>query len=462
MTRLSREIEVEALSLFEAALDLPSTHRRTWLINKTNRNAQLRQRALALLDADLCPSAPFQTGGALRSLLPPKVPERIGDYRIARLIGRGGMGAVYLGERDVGDFDHQVAIKVVENPERSQKLAKRLREERQTLAKLAHPNIAHLHDGDETEDGHPYLIMEFVDGAPLGVYIETEAPPLAVRLKLMLEMCEAVAFAHRNLIIHRDLSPANALVHRDGHVKLIDFGIAHAIGAETDKPRRTMTRGYTAPERVAGQAATTQSDIFSLGVILGEIVDGIEVPRRADLEAIVAMATAEDPENRYATVRNLALDLEAYEAGRPVSARADEGWRYHAIRFVARRRMIVFAGLAVMVLLIVSSISTSIFLLQNQRMKTERDLLQVLSWYEENTANIPDSVSNLRGLISQHALLAHHYARANVPEKQCEHALQGELYTLRMKALVEFEAPDQAFWNEVRAKHLRCFAEPRP
>ncbi|MEO0878913.1 MAG: protein kinase [Pseudomonadota bacterium] len=346
------ETENEALKLVEDALDQPAGERAAFVKAAPGFSAAARERAMAILEADDAGESldsSVITGGGLQFAQAPP-PETVGAYRIEREVGRGGMGAVYLGRRIAGDFDHTAAIKIVSAGARGKKLAVRLKAERATLARLKHPNIAQLYDGGEMDDGAPYFIMEYVDGAPLNIYLQQQNPPLNERLQIFSDIAAAVAFAHRNLIIHRDLSPANALVAKDGAVKLIDFGISHSVGdasaEHADGPRLTMTEGYAAPERARGEPATTAADIYALGVILSDLIDNIDAPRRRDLEAIAAKARAPAPDDRYAGVAAMLADLDAYRAGKPVSA-VSGGWPYELSRFAARHRLgVAAAGLA--------------------------------------------------------------------------------------------------------------------
>jgi serine/threonine-protein kinase len=360
------DIERRLLDLLEAALALPSADRENYVRTRTKGSPELRSRALALLAMKENDKEDIVTGGAVRTYETQTAPKQIGNYHIRSLIGRGGMGEVYLGERIVGDLDHLAAIKVVRVGAKSEKLAERLRAERQTLARLKHANIAQLHDGGETRDGAPYFVMEYVEGLALNSYLSTINPPTDECLRIFHDMCKAVAYAHRNLVIHHDLSPANALVSKDGVVKLIDFGISNTLDARSgDEPaaahqsalRRTMTKGYAAPETMRGEPATTLSDIYSLGVILREMISGLGAPRKCDLDAIAKKASAAAPEARYQSVEALIADLQRFKRSEGVSAVGGD-WRYFVKRLIGRRKIIT-AALAVGML---SVISTSIIM----------------------------------------------------------------------------------------------------
>lgn len=357
MTSSDLELEAIALRLFEDALDQPSPSREQWIIEQTHDDEDLRARVMKLLRADQTGQS-LVTGGALSEFEAEETPpQSIGQYKIIRLLGRGGMGAVWLGERAAGDFDHRVAIKVVRGISRSPRLAERLRYERQTLAALQHPNIAQLFDGGETEAGEPYFIMEYVEGAPIGDALEN-AIDARERLRIFRDICSAVEYAHQKLIVHRDLSPANILLTGDGRVKLIDFGISRSFSDRGgDGPQLTMTKGFAAPERVKGEPATTLSDIYSLGLILREMLQAMPVIVDRDLAAISEKAAAHDPDERYQSVTALIGDLDRYASGRAVEARG--GGLYTVGKFIRRRRLAVgasaLAAFGVVAALIVTS-----------------------------------------------------------------------------------------------------------
>ncbi|MBS0570030.1 MAG: serine/threonine protein kinase [Proteobacteria bacterium] len=290
--------------------------------------------------------------------------EQLGPYRLLREIGAGGMGTVFLAERVDGQFTRQVAIKLLRGfPTRD--ASRRLRRERQILAGLDHPNIARLLDGGETADGQPWLAMEHVDGVQLLRYVARHAPGLRERLALFDAMLDAVAHAHRHLIVHRDLKPANVLVTHDGVVKLLDFGIARLLDASVDSERRetstrVYSRGYASPEQQEGGAITTASDIYSLGVMLRELVTGMResggealvapLPLDADLAGIIAKAGAHEPEQRYASAAEFAADLRRYRDGRPVHA-ARWTRRYRLRKFAVRHRIGIAAAVLAAVVL---------------------------------------------------------------------------------------------------------------
>ncbi|WP_412061357.1 protein kinase domain-containing protein [Rubrivirga sp. IMCC45206] len=305
---------------------------------------------------------------------------RIGPYRLVREIGRGGQGRVFLADRD--DVGTRVALKLVHGTLAGPDLVGRFLAERRVLGRLDHPHIARFLDAGSAETGvagaeTPYVVMEAVEGVPVTDY--ARGVPLAERLRLILQVCDAVAYAHRRLVVHRDLKPSNILVSGAGsgaQVKLLDFGIAKVLGdgddgALTTTGHRLMTPEYAAPEQVLGQPVTVATDVYALGVLLYEPLAGArpyaidgglrqavravcdEVPPppsavggralRGDLDTIAMKALAKAPDDRYATVDALAEDLRRYRDGRPVRARRQTA-RYHAVRFVRRHRAASVAG----------------------------------------------------------------------------------------------------------------------
>lgn len=261
----------------------------------------------------------------------------IGVWRIGRLLGRGGMSEVYLGERSAGDFAQTVAIKIIAADVDAAEL---LREERRILGRLRHPAIATLIDGGELESGSVWLAMEYVEGEPIDVHAETRGLDWAARVALVERLCEAVDHAHRHLLVHRDIKPSNVLVDASGHAKLIDFGIA-VVEHGQDPDQRWMTPGYAAPEQLRGEAITTATDIFQLGQLLRTLTSDDVLPAPPprvvahDLARIIDRATAESPAGRYRSAAALASDLAALRALRPLSGRP--GSVLHRLRLAWRR-----------------------------------------------------------------------------------------------------------------------------
>lgn len=318
---------------------------------------------------------------------------RIGGWRLLREIGSGGMGSVFLAEREDREFRHQAAIKIVRGFPTAE-ILERFRRERELLATLRHANIARLFDGGTTAAGQPYLVMEYVAGMPLDEWCRQRRPTLRQRLRLFQSLCAAVQHAHQQLIVHRDLKPGNVLVRDDGEPVLLDFGIGKLLGESESAREATMfqalTPAYASPEQLRGETATTLSDIFGLGLILFELLTGVALRKqkgdttrlmpsalavsgedwlrsearllRGDLDNIVRKALREEPERRYATAVALSNDIDAWFAGRPVDA-APDSWGYRLRKFVLRHPVSLGATLATIVALTVMS----------ARLATERD-----------------------------------------------------------------------------------------
>jgi non-specific serine/threonine protein kinase/serine/threonine-protein kinase len=369
-------------SLFQAALDLPPAEREPMLRRRCERDPELLSEVLTLLERHRTDSF-LETPAAEVAAAAEEAPEaaglRIGSYRVEREIGRGGMGAVYLAVRDDDEYRKEVAVKLVKRGMDADHVVRRFRNERQILAQLDHPGIAKLLDGGTTEDGRPYLVMELVHGEPITRYSESRGLGLGSRLELFRRVCGAVQYAHQNLVVHRDLKPSNILVTGEGHPKLLDFGIAKILdptsgGDEaTVTAMRMLTPEYGSPEQVRGRPITTASDVYSLGVLLYELLAGRRPYRLAthapeevaravceqepdrpstatgnrrlvgDLDTIVMKALQKEPGRRYGSVEQLSEDVRRYLVGLPVLARPDTVG-YRAAKFVWRHRTGVAAA----------------------------------------------------------------------------------------------------------------------
>ena len=341
----------------------------------------------------------------------------IGPYRIVRPLGQGGMGTVFLAIREGGDFTQRVAIKLVRGGEA---LVQRFRQERQILAALDHPNIARLVDGGTTPDGLPYLVMEYVDGTPIDQYARQLST--AEKLRLFLQLCDAVQHAHRSLVIHRDIKPGNVLVTADGAPKLLDFGIAKLASPET-RPDATATRlmtpEYASPEQLLGRQVTTATDVYSLGVLLFELLTGVkpfaaetrtpatEAARasaqsralRGDLDTILACALDVDPSRRYGSVERFADDVRRHLSGHPVLARPAT-FVYRASKFVRRNKLVVAAGVAVAVVTAIAFATTL-----HQKRIAERRFDEVRSLARSVVFEIHDAIAPLPGSTAARELL---------------------------------------------------------
>lgn len=377
--------ELRALELFDALVDLAPDARAGELEKLKTEDAALHARVVSLLEADA-------RGGVLEktvlSLLAPTeeaVPSRIGPWRITGVAGRGGMGAVYEGARDDGQFQQRAALKLIRLGMDTPQLRARFLRERQILAGLQHPHIATLLDGGVTDTGAPYFAMERVEGQPIDAWCDEKKLSLRARVELFLQVCAAVQYAHQRLVVHRDLKPGNVLIDGDGQAKLLDFGIAKLLDADAldgATQERPHTPDYAAPEQLSGDAITTATDVYALGVMLHGLLSGaaprdVKTPLslagervteaqvlarsqpskvalsralRGDLSAIVQQCVQPEPRQRYASVAALADDLRAWLDGRPVRARLPTR-RYLLRKFVSRHRGGVAAAVVLVLVL---------------------------------------------------------------------------------------------------------------
>jgi tetratricopeptide (TPR) repeat protein len=351
-------------AILDECLELAPASRKVQLERLCAGNAELRLEVESLLDSFSEAGEDFLEKSILERREETLTGRQIGLYLIEEQIAEGGMGAVYRAVR-LSDFQKQVAVKVIKRGMDTDFILRRFRQERQILAELDHPNIARLLDGGATEDGRPYIVMEFIEGVPITQYCDDRRLVEGERLKLFRTVCSAVQFAHQNLIVHRDLKASNILVTAQGDAKLLDFGIAKLLEPDADDTMtwmRLLSPECASPEQVRGQTITTASDIYSLGVLLYRMLSGRppyifktrtaaeitqlvcdEEPARpselgpvhADLDNIVLKAMHKDPARRYASVGQLSEDIQRYLDGLPVTARKDTlGYRFS--KFVRR------------------------------------------------------------------------------------------------------------------------------
>jgi eukaryotic-like serine/threonine-protein kinase len=357
--------------IFQAAADCAPDARSAFLDSACGANAELRREVESLL------ASHESSGFTGASALPDGIDvleqrgrqlnegRRIGPYRVLREIGHGGMGSVYLAARADDAYQKLVAIKIIRFGMDLDEVVQKFRAERQILAILDHPNIARLLDGGATDDGLPYFVMEYIEGEPIDQYCEAHKLTIAERLKLFQGVCSAVSYAHQNLIVHRDIKPANVLVTKEGVPRLLDFGIAKLLAPNTASQEtltalRPLTPEYASPEQVRGEAISTASDIYSLGVLLYWLLTGHRPYRSAmsspteieraiceeepatpglprDLSAIVLMALRKDPRRRYGSADQLSEDIRRYLENFPVAARPDTR-AYRAAKFIRRNK----------------------------------------------------------------------------------------------------------------------------
>ena len=373
---------------------------------------------------------------------------RIGAFQLRGRIAQGGMGEVYRAERVEGEFTQQVAIKLIAARLHGAETLRRFRAERQILASLQHPNIVTLLDGGVTADGQPFIAMEYVDGLPLTEFCRQHATPLGPRLQLFQQLCAAVGFAHRHLVVHRDLKPGNVFVTRDGVVKVLDFGVAKLLEPHEGMAGATisllgpMTPNYASPEQVRGQAVTTACDVYALGVMLYELLSGgrpyetggktvdevvsIVVNRepvrpsaagrtdlpydprrlRGDLDAIVRKAMAKDAARRYASAEELADELGRVLAGQPVVAR-EPSLVYLTRKAIVRHRA-AFAVAAVAFVLLVTALVAALWQARaaaRERERAEQRFADVRALANSLVFEVYDAIQFLPGATSARQLI---------------------------------------------------------
>ncbi|HEX6861580.1 MAG TPA: serine/threonine-protein kinase, partial [Thermoanaerobaculia bacterium] len=455
----------QAREAFERALGLNPWERAAFLAEISAADPALRDEVAALLGWH------ERAEGFLES--PPGLPEAaapaaVGPYRLVELLGEGGMGRVYLAVRADDAYRKKVAVKILGAGPARPDLVARFRAERQILAQLDHPGIARLLDGGATEDGHPYLVMEAVDGIPLDRYCDEHRLPVEERLRLFLRVCAAVRFAHQNLVVHRDLKPGNILVTGEGEPKLLDFGIAKLLGPEsfdltmlpTEPGLAPLTPRYASPEQVSGGPITALSDVYSLGVLLYELLTGRrpyggdtsrldEVVRaiceaepplpsqtaerpaegasaedlaarrgsdprllkrrlEGDLDNVLRKALHKEPERRYSSVEQMAGDLESHLSGRPVSARPDTFF-YRTGKFLGRHRL-ASAAAAAFGLFLAGFLAVLLLqrreLLENQRrLVAQRDRAEAVSGLLAGVFSTPDPTRSRGETVTARELL---------------------------------------------------------
>jgi eukaryotic-like serine/threonine-protein kinase len=431
--------------LLDEALAMPEAARERWLESLPSAQGSMKAKLRDLLRrnasaetgdfVDILPKLPVVEAVASGSGAPALEPgTTVGAYVIEQEIGRGGMGAVWRARRSDGVIKRPVAIKLPHVGLYTRELLERFASERDILAELSHPNIARLYDAGFTESGQPYLALEYVDGVPLTDYCNERRLDVPARLRLFQQVLRAVQYAHANLVIHRDLKPSNVLVGLDGRAMLLDFGIAKLVAPEAgDASELTqlgvggaLTPDYASPEQIAGGSVTTAADVYSLGVLLFEVLTGdrpyrlqhgtrsaleaaimkAEPPRpsrsvgeaaaaarsttvsalsrvlRGDLDTIVLKALKKAPAERYATADAFWQDVERYLAGEPLSARRDSGW-YRASKFIARHKLSVASG-GVALGAIVATVTVALF--EARAADAQRDRALALSARNEAVA----------------------------------------------------------------------------
>jgi serine/threonine protein kinase len=511
---IDREQWLRLSSLLDAALDLDAGQREAWLAQLPSDVAALREPLRTLLarqahiETDEFLKAPDFAAALLtesaRAQLPPQelhAQATLGAYRLLRELGRGGMGSVWQAERIDGKLKRQVALKIPYAGPYQRELAARLARERDILAGLEHPNIARLYDADVSPQGQPFLVLEYVDGVPINEYCDRQHLSPRERLVLFLQVLAAVQYAHTHLVIHRDLKPSNILITTGGIARLLDFGIAKLIPeselrqtALTQFGSRVLTPDYASPEQIAGQLVTTASDVYSLGIVLFELLTGarpyrlkrdsrasleeaiaeadVIAPSRAeaaahlqpyqrqlrgDLDTIVLKALRKDPLERYASVDAFRRDLERSLDNQPVDARPHSR-RYLFGRLLARNKLAFGAASVVLVSLLVG-IGAASWQAARARASEQRALAEartaqavkqfMIRIFQTNSARQEDPAKARTK--SALELLEAGADRVGVEFKD-DPALQRELLTVILELLGESKSKSDTF--EKHALHL--------
>ncbi|HQU82037.1 MAG TPA: serine/threonine-protein kinase [Pyrinomonadaceae bacterium] len=483
-------------NILENALETAPELRSIYLNEVCGNDEDLRNEVEKLLefeqtDEDILEqnpvSAVFQNENSAKS----QIGRQIGNYKIIGELGAGGMGAVFLAERIDGEFTQKAALKLIKRGMDSDAVLRRFFNERQILASLEHPNIAHLIDGGTTDDGLPFFVMEYVEGATILEYSDAENLDLEARLKLFREVCSAVSFAHQNLVIHRDLKPSNILVTKDGKVKLLDFGIAKLLKSEeanqTATQMHVFTPEYASPEQVRGENLTTASDVYSLGVILYELLTGnrpyktensniseiiksicetepvrpslfvsrpLKIDKnptshdkeqrtkdkelktnpkslKGDLDNIILKSLRKEAERRYGSVEQFSEDIRRHLVGLPVTASRDT-WSYRASKFLQRNKIAATAAFLILISLLggIAATAYQARIAKRERERAEHRFNDVRrlanSFMFEINEQIVKSPIKARELLVQRAV---EYLDSLASEAGNDIALQSELAT---------------------------------
>jgi non-specific serine/threonine protein kinase/serine/threonine-protein kinase len=455
--------------LLGKALEMDSAARSGYLDQECGADADLRNDVERFLSAqgkakDFLSAPPsLDAMHEERAQLDHRIGQFLGSYKLVGLIGEGGMGAVYRGIRADDQYDKEVAIKLVQAGHDSPTVMSRFRNERQILAGMDHPNVARLHDGGTTSEGMPYFVMELIEGEPINQYCDQHRLGIDARLKLFLDVCSAVEYAHRRLIVHRDIKPSNILVTSEGVPKLLDFGIAKIVDSQnseslmqTAMSLRVFTPAYASPEQVQGDPITTASDVYSLGVVLYELLTGhhpyplatstpetlsraiceqqperlssavrrtvagedgaqaitpesVSAARecspeklskrlRGDLDKIVLMSLRKEPERRYGSVEQFAEDIRRHLKNLPVSAHGD-ALGYCARKFARRHRAgITSAAVAVLALVMGTVVSVrEARIARAERARAERRFNDVRQLANSLLFDVHDAIRDLPG-----------------------------------------------------------------
>ncbi|MBK6587177.1 MAG: protein kinase [Acidobacteria bacterium] len=461
--------------IFSETLEIAPQERDGFLRERCNGDEALYREVRSLLDAsdepeNLIEENSIDLASKILDTESDYSERHFGNYRIIREIGSGGMGTVFLAERDDGEFSMQVALKIVRQSIAGSEVINRFRQERQILAGLHHPNIAVMHDGGLSDKGEPFLAMEYVDGDEFIEYCENNDLTIPEKLRLFLKICSAVAYAHRNLVVHRDIKPSNIILTSEGEPKLLDFGLAkifHEDQKQTQTALRAFTPAYASPEQIIGGKVSTASDQYSLGVVLFELLTGSKpfdfegktvdeillslqssearspssvisrsnghVKNRLsrDLDNITLKALRKEPERRYGSVEALAEDIERYLDGRPVTARPNT-FAYLASRFVRRNKTTVIAAVFV-VLAVFTGLGIALWqaaIARAERDRAERRFQEVRQLSTSLLFEIAPKIERLSGSIDARETLvlrALDYLDKLAAESRNDESLESEL-----------------------------------
>lgn len=449
-----------AFALLREALELEPAQRAAFVQTRCGGDTALAAQLLQLLAAEASPHLLDNPAAPLAERLSANDEEltagtNVGGWTIRHCLGRGGMGAVFLAERSGDGYVQQGALKWIKRGMDSGEILARFRRERRILAQLQHPLIARLLDGGVSASGQPWFVMEYVAGMPLQDWVAARRPALAQRLDLFRALAEAVAYAHGQLVVHRDLKPGNVLVDAQDQPHLLDFGVAKVLeedetDARTSTGARFLSRAYAAPEQIRGEAISTAVDIYALGVLLFELLSGARFhdnpaaqsgpaserlsraaagetavpPRllRGDLGVIVARATDAEPARRYPTAQALADDVQRFLRGAPILARRDSGW-YRLRRLVARHKL---ATAALSIALLAVFVGGALALWQARRAAHEAELARAAQRFLTGVfdAAAPDAAAGAR--VTARQLLDQGSARI-AEELATQPALQAEM-----------------------------------
>ena len=436
-------------AIFQNAVERPQSERSDYIKQACGADEELRSEVESLLASD-------SGGETVQSLIADDIRKleqasssfeagrQVGPYRLLREIDSGGMGAVYLGVRSDDQYFQIVAVKMIRKGMESPALIQRFRAERQILATLTHPNIGAILDGGEIDGGRPYIVMEYVEGQPITQASENRALSIRQRIELFRAVCSAVHYAHQKLIIHRDIKPSNLLVSPEGVVKLIDFGISKPMAPEliygempkTEASQRLLTPDYASPEQILGKELTTASDIYSLGVLLFELLTGSRPYTLQDLSAagaerlvceqdarkpslvaglstqikrelsgyldrIVLIAMDPDPARRYQSAQQFEEDLVRYREGKPIAARkATSVYRFR--KFIYRHKTA-----AIMTCATVAVVISAIFFDSWQSRRAARRVNQIETLANSTISDMTEKLQNSSASVETQAALFH-------------------------------------------------------